>query len=133
MKMSLVGIDGDKMRPITNDVLLSIENLEVIEPDKIVPIEFRVLLRIAECKAKVGNVLKPASVLEKEIFGRCTATLVSMGNMAFTDASGNRLSDAPKPGDKVMTAKYAGITVRDDAYNLYRVCNDKDVTSIVKE
>jgi co-chaperonin GroES (HSP10) len=96
-------------------------------------IEFRVLLRVMEsARISQGGVLKPVSVIEREMFGQNTATIVSMGALAFTDSNGNPLPDRPKPGDVVITSKYAGITMRDKEFNLFRFANDKDVVAIVK-
>lgn len=127
-------INMDGFRPIKTNTLTAIEQMEEIDPARVQPIEFRVLLKVMECKTTYGDglVLKPASVIEKELFGKCTSTVVSVGDQAFTLSDGTKLENAPKPGDVVVTAKYAGITVRDKDFNLYRFCNDKDIVAIYK-
>lgn len=132
---TIVGVDGARMQHMGGgDILTAIKQLNVIDPAKIQCVEFRVLLRVMESsRISEGGILKPSSAIEKEMFGKETATIVNIGALAFTDAAGTPFPDRPKPGDVVITAKYAGITMRDKEYNLFRFCNDKDVVAIVKE
>ena len=56
------------------------------------------------------------------------ATFVAAGGNAFEDWHDKRL---PKLGDKVLIAKYAGITVKGADGQEYRILNDKDISAIL--
>lgn len=117
----------------TGDIKSAIKQLEVIDPERFAPVEFRVLLRVMKVEdISPGGIWKLDSVLEKEIFGKCTATIVSMGSQAFTLSDGSPLPEKPKPGDTVILAKYSGLTLRDVEGNLYRLTNDKDVAAVLQ-
>lgn len=107
--------------------------LEEIDPTKIICLEYRVLLKVmgAEQITK-GGVFRPASDIEKELFSKCKAEVVSVAFEAFTASHGEYIQNRPKPGDIVIIAKYSGITMRDKDFNLYRFANDKDVVGIIK-
>jgi len=111
----------------------AIKQLEEIDPDSIQCLEFRVLLKVlgAESVTK-GGIYRSAQDIEKELFSKCSADVVNFGEEAFCLSDGTPMANRPKPGDRVMIAKYAGITVRDKDYNLYRFANDKDVVAITK-
>lgn len=110
----------------------SLKELEEIDPGKCRCIGHRVLLKVMEVqKITKGGIFLSDKQIEKELLAKCTAVLVSMGARAFEEsiAAGEA---PPKVGDTVFIAKYAGLTVRDSEYNLYRLTNDTDV-AMVKE
>lgn len=133
----LMGANGEKVvtpgelnKARTN----ALKILEEIDPTKQLPLEFRVLLKIATVDELTdGGIIKPIEVLDKEMFNKTLATVVSVGAEAFTSSAGEPISNRPKPGDVVITAKYAGNTYRDKEFNLYRYCNDKDVVAVVQQ
>lgn len=123
-----------KKQPDFNTVPAAIKSLEVIDPTNITCLEFRVLLKVMSVDdITPAGVFKPDSAIEKELFAKCKAEVISIGKESFTLADGSKIADCPKPGDFVMIAKYSGITVRDKDFNLYRFANDKDVVAIIKE
>jgi co-chaperonin GroES (HSP10) len=139
--MTLVGIEKELLVPSGtrnssgNAVTQAIKELELIDPDKINPIEYRVLLRVAAVSdlTGTGGIFKPESLIAKEQFNNTHATVIAVGDEAFTAATGDYVTERPKKGDRVITAKYAGNVYRDKENNLYRFCNDKDVVAIIKD
>ena len=112
---------------------LDTSGLTTIDPDNVVPIEFRILLKVGKTEDKTpGGIILLDNTKEKDAFHQVIAEFISCGEMAFTNADGSLLRDAPKPGDKVIVAKYAGLPVKDKHDNLYRFANDKDIVAKVK-
>jgi len=113
----------------------------VIVPDKasigpgIVPLEFKVLVRPEDAgvdpllaRAKAAGLKLPEDVLAREFMAQIVAEFVAAGGNAFEDWKDARL---PQPGDKVLMAKYAGITVRGADGVEYRMLNDKDISALI--
>jgi chaperonin GroES len=99
------------------------------------PLDVRVLVRPdpVEEVTKGGIILAPTTV-EQEKFATVKATLVAVGANAFAEASANPCFDAPQPGNRVMIAKYGGVTVKGPVDGLdYRIMNDVDVIATLKE
>lgn len=112
----------------------AIRGLEVIDAAALVPIEFMVLLKIAD-KTRVtkSGIILSASEVDKTLFASCRATVVSIGAECFKNSDGTSISNPPQVGDDVLIAKYPGIPFRDADYNLYRFAHDKDVIAVVKK
>ena len=111
----------------------AMRQLEVIDPETVTPLEYRVLVKVSSTEDVTdGGIFKPESFFEKEMFNKTEATFVSCGDEAFTGGNGEYIESRPEKGDKIITAKYPGNPYRDEAYNLYRFCNDKDVIAIIK-
>ena len=110
----------------------AITELEVIEGAELVPLEFNVLLKIAD-KSRVtnGGIILSANEVDKSLFASCKAQIVSFGDECFRNRDGTELTNRPKVGDHVLLSKYAGIPFRDAAYNLYRFAHDKDVIALL--
>lgn len=125
--------NGQTINATGNEVLAAIKALEVIEPEKITCLEYRILLKIADAASITeGGILKPSSVIEKELFANTKGVIVNMGAEAFCSAEGQSIENRPEIGDKVVLAKYAGLPLRDEKFNLFRFCNDKDVVAVIK-
>lgn len=112
----------------------AITELEVIDAAQLVPIEFMVLLKIAD-KTRVtkSGIILSAGEVDKSLFASCRATVVSIGGECFKNSDGTPISNVPQVGDDVLIAKYPGIPFRDADYNLYRFAHDKDVIAVVKK
>lgn len=124
---------GAKTIVDSGDVPHAIKNLDVIDPSTIQCLEFRILLKVASVEIlSSGGIYRPATDIEKELFSKCTAEIISFGDEAFCLPNGEPIANRPVCGDKVMIAKYAGITVRDAEFNLYRFANDKDVVATIR-
>lgn len=111
----------------------AIGDLEVIDADGMAPLEFNVLLKIAD-KARVskGGIVYSGAEVDKQLFSSCKAEIVSFGKECFRNGDGSELANRPQVGDQVLISKYPGIPFRDDEYNLYRFAHDKDVVAIIK-
>lgn len=111
----------------------AIAELEVLDGEHLVPLEYNVLLKIAskERVSRGGIILSPAEV-DKQLFSSCKAEIVSFGEECFRNGDGSELANRPQIGDQVLISKYPGIPFRDSEYNLYRFAHDKDVVAIIK-
>lgn len=126
-------LKGQATSILTGDIPPAIRQLEEINPAQVQCIEFRVLLKVMGVESITkGGIYRAVEDIERELFAKSKAQLISFGAEAFCDPSGNPIVNRPEPGDFVMIAKYAGITVRDKDFNLYRFANDKDVVAIIK-
>lgn len=95
---------------------------------KIVPIEYKVLVRLDPVEEKQGLIYKPETTKDREQHAQVSGTLVDTGGMAFEDWQGR----IPRIGEKILVAKYAGLTI--PGFDpLLRLCNDKDVAAIIEE
>lgn len=141
--MTIINNDGSKMQqglavPASDAEKLAVRRqlneLECIDPATIIPLEYRVLLKVCEVEEMTeGGILKPETFFSKQLFSKTLATFVSCGEEAFTHGpTGDFITDRPQKGDTVLTAKYPGNPYRDKDFNLYRFCNDKDIIAIIK-
>lgn len=106
---------------------------ELIDPAKIRPIEYKVLVLIKTVDdITQGGIIKPDATIEREIMSCSKGIIVQIGAEAFTTPAngGDYVADKPQIGDQVLMAKYAGLVYRDKDYNFYRFTNDKDIISI---
>lgn len=98
------------------------------------PTEFKVLIHpdIVDEKTK-GGIILPKETQERDQYAAMTGTLVAVSPLAFTYANEGEWpkSDRPKPGDKVLFAKYAGAKVQGNDGKDYRIVNDKDVAAVL--
>ncbi len=95
------------------------------------PVEDKVLLLPDKVSEKAGEFIhKPQTVQAQEQIAQVRALLVAFGGNAFEDWG----EPIPKPGDRVMVCKYAGIldiTGADE--ETYQLCTDRDITAILVE
>lgn len=102
----------------------------VVNPSGILPTEYKVLVRPIEVENKIGSIFIPDQHKEKQEFAQQEGMLVAVSPVAFNyekfpDGS------APKPGDRVLYAKYAGfLRVGNDGVS-YRVINDRDICAVL--
>jgi co-chaperonin GroES (HSP10) len=85
-------------------------------PSGITPLEFKVLVKPSDAevdpvlaRAKAQGLQLPPDVLEREFAAQIVATFIAKGGNAFEDWRDDKL---PAPGDTILIAKYAGITVK---------------------
>lgn len=139
MGQKIVNTDGEEISskavpmPSRMQATTAMQKLEIIDPDKINPLEFRVLLRVCGVEELTdGGIFKPESFFERELFDKTEAVFVSCGDEAFTCRDGDYIRNKPEPGDLIITTKYAGNVYRDEGFNLYRFCNDQDVVATIE-
>lgn len=104
-------------------------------PSGIIPLEFKVLVEPLGfeidpifANARKQGIKLPPGVLEQELAAQIISKFVAAGGNAFEDWRDKRL---PKSGDKVLMAKYAGITIKGADGVEYRLLNDKDISGLI--
>lgn len=101
----------------------------VVNKSGIFPRGERVLLKPDPLEKKVGLIEMPDSVIEKHGMAQVIGTVVAVGEAAWSDYH----EPFAKTGDKVMFAKYGGLTIRGMDGEHYRIVNDLDITALVDE
>lgn len=98
------------------------------------PLDMRVLVRPDPVeKRTAGGIILPESALEQKEHAQVKATLVAVGINAWCEAKVTRGFEAPKPGARVMIAKYGGVLVTGADGQEYRIMNDQDITAVLEE
>jgi chaperonin GroES len=103
-------------------------------PSGIKPTEYKVLVQPIKVDEKTkGGIILPDETKERDQFAQMQGRLVAVSPLAFTYAGEEDWGDAekPKPGDKVMFARYAGAAVKGMDGADYRIINDKDVSAVL--
>lgn len=104
------------------------------------PLEFNVLVMMPLIEEKTsGGLLMADETKDHESTGQTIAMMVALSPMAFSFAEWPRNADRslafeekiPRPGLICRIKKYAGTEWRDEAGNIYRIINDKDVLGVV--
>lgn len=98
------------------------------------PVEYKVLVKPSDFevdpvfkRAAEQGIKLPAEVVDRELAGQIDATLIAIGGNAFIDWK----PPIPQPGQRVLIAKYAGISVKGADGVEYRMLNDKDISGII--
>lgn len=101
----------------------------------VIPLEYKCIVRPeaaevdpAIARAKKAGLQIPQEILEREFMAQICATFIAAGGNAFEDWKDRRL---PKPGERVLMAKYAGVTIKGADGEEYRMLNDKDIGGII--
>lgn len=98
------------------------------------PTEYKVLVKPIKVDDKTkGGIILPDEHKDREQFAQMQGTLIAISPLAFTYADDDAWGDAekPKPGDKVMFAKFAGAAVKGMDGADYRIINDRDLTAVI--
>ncbi len=109
-------------------------NLEfrLVNNSGIKPTEFKVLILPSEVSDMIGNVHIPQEYQAREQFACQEGMLVALAPLAFTYDKWEGIEDQkPKPGDKVLFAKFAGFEHKGKDGKKYRVVNDRDVSAVL--
>lgn len=99
----------------------------MINTSGIAPMDLRVLVLPDVIEEKVGSILLPESVKERDKYAQIRATIVAVGENAWEEASTANGFVPPKPGDRVIIQKYGGIDLEGDDKKMYRLLNDADI------
>ena len=101
-------------------------------PSGINPTEFKVLIAPVEVTDKIGSIFIPDEHKDRAQFAQMEGTLVALAPLAFTYDKWEGCEDQkPKPGDKVLFAKFAGFAHKGKDGKTYRVVSDKDVSAVL--
>jgi len=96
----------------------------------IVPVDVKVLVRPdAVEEVTKGGIYIPDAVKDQKKYATVKSTVVAVGGNAFHEWGEAK---KPAPGDRVLTAQYAGARAKGDDGQEYVVCNDEDVIAILK-
>jgi co-chaperonin GroES (HSP10) len=92
------------------------------------PVEFKILVLIDETEVVTkGGIILTSDHKERADMAQVKGTLVAVGGNAFHDFMGT----VPKPGDRIMIAKYAGLVAEGNDGRKYRIASDKDVAAVL--
>lgn len=96
------------------------------------PLDLRVLIKPdAAEKITAGGIILPEDETDKQAMAMTFGTLIAAGVNAWEEAASRSSAFVrPKPGDRVVFAKYGGITITGKDREKYRVMNDEDVIGI---
>ena len=94
---------------------------------KLTPLSDRVILKMVETEETTkGGIILTGSAKEKP----SVAEVISVGPGGMVD--GKEVTMTVKPGDKVITSKYAGTEVKCDGVE-YNVVRQNDILAIVED
>lgn len=89
------------------------------------PFDTRVVIFPDPVETKIGSIIMPDQVVEKDKWAQTKATVIAVGANAFLDWGDS--APKPKAGDRVIAGKYVGAThIGADGKN-YTVCTDTDI------
>lgn len=102
----------------------------------ILPTEFKVLIapKSAEEVTK-GGIIIPDMTKDAEKYATVEGTIIDVSHLAFTYATKAEWDGhKPKPGQRVIYAKYAGVRVKSPKDGQeYLLLNDKDVVATIED
>lgn len=100
----------------------------------IYPVEFNCVFLPDEVKDRTDKgIYLPEQHTEREQHAAVFGTLVAASPLAFTYEDWPQGFDPPKPGQRVLIAKYAGTVAKGKDGKEYRVVKDKDVMAVIEE
>ena len=116
--------------------------LEAIPPESrptfnltgIYPTEFKVLILPDPVEEVTkGGIIVPPSKAEADKYATIEGRIVAVSHLAFTYATAEEWGDnKPKPGDRVIFAKYAGVRHKAKDGQEYLLVNDKDIVAVIE-
>src|SRR5690554_8029371 len=110
----------------------------MINPSGISPTEFTVMVLPKPVEERsAGGIIIPDMTKDSEKYAQVEGTIVARSPLAFTYATAAEWEAAgatpPKPGDRVLHAKYAGVRVKGRDGVEYLLVKDKDITATIEE
>ena len=99
------------------------------------PTEFKVLILPDPVEEVTkGGIIVPTSKAEADKYATIEGRIIAVSHLAFTYATAEEWGDAkPKPGDRVIFAKYAGVRHMAKDKQEYLLVNDKDIVATIEE
>lgn len=101
-------------------------------PSGIRPMEFKCLIKQVEVEEKIGSIFIPDEAKDRNQYAETKARLIALSPFAFNYENYGE-GEAPKPGDLLLVAKYAGIIVDGQDGQSYHLVNDKDILAVIEE
>lgn len=96
------------------------------------PTGFNVLVALSDKEGKIGSIIIPDTIDERDRLAQVHGRLIAVSPAAF-DFAHFPEGERPKPGDAVMFAKFGGIIVKGNDEREYRLLTDKDISAVVEE
>lgn len=91
-------------------------------------LEYKVLILPDVVEEKTaGGIFIPEPQQEKQQFAKTEGVLVAMGALAFKKDNGDDWVDAPKVGDRIAIATYAGYVIKGKDGKQYRLVSDREI------
>jgi len=91
-------------------------------------LEYKVLILPDVVEEKTaGGIFIPEAQQEKQQFAKTEGVLVAMGALAFKKDNGDDWVDAPKVGDRIAIATYAGYVIKGKDGKTYRLVSDREI------
>lgn len=99
-------------------------------PSGIIPKDHKVLVLPDPAEDKIGSIIVPDAVKDRNKFATMRATLIAVGGNAFLDwGEGQGVT----PGSRIIMAQYAGARTKGVDGVEYVLMNDEDVVAELKE
>jgi co-chaperonin GroES (HSP10) len=100
----------------------------------IVPTEFKVLILPKEVEEVTkGGIILAKQTTETEKYATIEGEIIAMSHLAFTYATADEWgNNKPRPGQRVIFAKYAGVRHKAKDGKEYLLVNDKDIVATVE-
>lgn len=123
---------GTRTAVVVDDPDVEFEILDINDTG-IEPVEYRCVVRLDTLKdddgdqKSAGGIIIPQERTDRDQMAYTKATLLGHGGNAFSDWKGR----IPQVGDRVMVAKYAGITREADPTDLIRLVTDKEILAVL--
>ena len=118
-----------KSRNIKQHEAVTMTDISPINKSGLHPVEYKVLvLQDTVENISEGGIVMPRETTEKEQWAETDAILIAIGGNAFKDWDG----DIPVVGDRIVVRQYAGYKKKGKDGVEYQVCNDKDITLIIR-
>ena len=106
----------------------------MMNPSGILPTEYKVLIKPDKVEEKTkSGIYLPEEHRDRQDASATTGKLLARSPLAFQYDVWPDASDPPKPGDRVAFAKYAGVSIKGNDDEDYRIVNDKDIIAILEE
>lgn len=96
------------------------------------PTGFNVLVATPAQEGRVGSIIIPDNISDRDRLAQVEGRLVGVSPAAF-DFAHFPAGTKPTEGDAVMFAKFAGVVVTGRDGKEYRLLLDKDVTAVIEE
>jgi co-chaperonin GroES (HSP10) len=105
----------------------------MVNDSGLIPTEFCVVVEMDAAPDKVGSILMPTQVADRDKLAADEGTLVAVSPLAFTYDNWPEGSRKPEVGDRVVFRKFAGLlrTNKENGKD-FRLLNDKDIVAIVE-
>lgn len=111
---------------------------DAANPSGISPTEYKVLIAPKAAADKIGSIIVPDQTKDAEKYATMEGVVIATSPLAFSYARPDEWEAVgavpPKPGDRVLFAKYAGVLLKGPRDGKdYRLVNDKDVVATIED